>query len=98
MAKTKSELWDTESELIEFYRRPENYGRLLRGEIGGNVLYKHKAMLISRHIHVWIDFVTNVALDLIRARPVAVRDLEHTTAAVEAIRRDLSLKLEGVLT
>jgi radical SAM superfamily enzyme YgiQ (UPF0313 family) len=97
MAETKSELWDTESELMEFYRRPENYGRLLRGEIGGNVLYKHKAMLISRHIHVWIDFVINVALDLIRTRPVAALDLEDTAAEVEEIRRYLCLKLAGVL-
>ena len=54
-------------------------------------------MLISRHIHAWVDFVINVALDLIRTRPVAALDLEDTAAEVEEIRRYLSLKLAGVL-
>src|SRR5207245_4258013 len=61
------------------------------------VLYKHKAMLISRHIQAWIEFVIKVALDLIGASPRHTLERERIKAEVEELQRYLSLKLAGVL-
>lgn len=97
MAETKSELWDSEAELMEFYRKPDNYARLLRGEIGGNVIFKHKAMLLSRYIGVWINFTIQVAMDLLRTGPRYAVEAETIRTEVEGLRRYLGFKLTGVL-
>lgn len=44
VAETKSELFDTREECIEFYSRDDNFQKLLNGEIGENLVNKHAAM------------------------------------------------------
>lgn len=95
VAETKSELWNTEVELAAFYAQPENYERLLRGEIGGNVIFKHKARLIGRHIDAWIDYVAQVALDLVHGRLDS--DAERSRAELGEIVRYIKHKLTAVL-
>ena len=55
--ETCSELWDTEDELISFYSSDENYQKLVAGDSGGNVLFRHKTMLMSEVGEEWIDKV-----------------------------------------
>ena len=40
--ETKGELWESEEELLNFYRKEKNYLRLKNGELGGNLIYKYK--------------------------------------------------------
>jgi len=42
--ETVGELFDTREACVEFYSRDENFQRLLRGEIGENLMYKHNAL------------------------------------------------------
>jgi len=41
---SKEELWDSEEELREYARSDENYEKLLKGEIGINLIQNHMAM------------------------------------------------------
>lgn len=65
LEETQRELFETEAELIRFYSDPERYARLLRGEIGGNVIFKHKTRLITQHRDVWMRHITQVATALV---------------------------------
>jgi hypothetical protein len=63
--ETKSELWNSERELIAFYSTGENYAKLLSYERGGNVLYKHRIFMFSECIEEWIDVVFESAEELL---------------------------------
>jgi radical SAM superfamily enzyme YgiQ (UPF0313 family) len=53
---TKEELWDSESELRAYINVEGNYERLLRGEIGINLIQTHSAMSLAV-IKEWVEFV-----------------------------------------
>ena len=93
---TKEELWDTEEALFEFYRKPENYQRLLKGEAGHNVVFTHKGLMISRHIADWLPFITTMAIELIRERAPQA-DAGQVEREARALQQFLATKLEGVL-
>lgn len=97
MADTQNELFDTEAELWTFYSKPENYERLVSGEIGGNVIYKHKTMVLTRHFVPWLDYITQVAEDLIRENISVPSELEQAVDEIAEIRRYLQCKLTGIL-
>ncbi|HJN46040.1 MAG TPA: hypothetical protein QF572_17880 [Vicinamibacterales bacterium] len=67
-AETRAELFDSESDVAHFYGQPENYARLLQGEIGGNVLFKHKARLMTSCMSSWVEHAVDVARHILRAR------------------------------
>ncbi|MFC1591561.1 B12-binding domain-containing radical SAM protein [Thermodesulfobacteriota bacterium] len=44
LEETRGELFDTEEELVAFYNREDNFGRLERVEIGDNVVHKYRVV------------------------------------------------------
>lgn len=68
VAETKSELWDSREALLAHYSQRENYEKLLNGEAGGNVLYRHKVWLFSSYMPEWIEFVFSLTAELMRER------------------------------
>lgn len=97
VAETESELFDTEEELKRFYGDKKNYARLLQGEIGGNVIFKHKVRLITRHMSVWLDYATQIASDLILSQAKYSPHSERARVEIGEILRYLNHKLAGVL-
>lgn len=95
LGETKDELWDSQSALETFYTQPVNYQRLVDGDAGGNVLFKHKGLIISRHIGEWTDFVVGVTRSLIRTNPNRRGDLDEVEAAIASFIRG---RLDGVLS
>ena len=47
--ETKNELWSSEKELIDHYRKDENYMKLLRGEDGGNLILMQRMQRTTPH-------------------------------------------------
>ncbi len=45
VAQTCSELFATREDCVEFYSRPENFERLVHGEIGDNLMYRYRAIV-----------------------------------------------------
>lgn len=60
MGETAGELWDSEEGLIEHYRSNGNYTRLLSGEVGGNLIYKYKAMSLAQGARAWVEHLGSV--------------------------------------
>jgi len=63
---TIDELWDSPRELLENFRKDFEYKKLLNGEAGTNVLYHHKAMVISEYMDDWTEHVIEAARILIK--------------------------------
>ena len=64
---TREELWETEDDILAYYRLPENYARLVAGEAGGNVIYRYKSMAFA-HLEKWTRCVARIVLSLAAAR------------------------------
>ena len=57
MKETKDELWNWEKEISDFYSKDENYSKLITGEVGGNLIYKYKAMNWSQGDDGWLTHI-----------------------------------------
>ena len=55
--ETRSELWNSEKELLNYYRRDENFQLLKKGKIGGNLIFKYKTRSLVVLKNEWIEFL-----------------------------------------
>lgn len=97
LRQTREELWDSEEALLTFYRRSDQYERLVRGEAGGNVLWQHKGLVISRHLALWMQFIIESACDLLRDRGSSTAEARTTNREVAALSSFMHAKLAGLL-
>ena len=61
-AETRGELFPSREACIEFYTKDENWDRLLRSEIGDNLMHKYQAIA---SFHIWPE-ICNLAMDVTR--------------------------------
>lgn len=97
MEETKGELWEKEEELIAHYRQEENYQKLKRGEVGGNVIYKYKAMSLAFQSADWIDFLGEVCSEIVREREVEATLQKKYFQQIEILKEFVKNKLAGVM-
>jgi radical SAM superfamily enzyme YgiQ (UPF0313 family) len=62
VGETIGELFPTREACAEFYRKDENFTRLLNGDIGDNLMYKYRAIA---SFHIW-DHISEAALSATR--------------------------------
>ena len=62
---TKGELWDSEQDLIAYYSRPEVFEKLIAGDVGGNVLFKHRVWMMTAAAEAWVEDVFTAAAELL---------------------------------
>ncbi len=56
---TEFELKESEEALFDFYSNSENYEKLKRGEVGTNVVFKHKALALGDCHESLVEYVTD---------------------------------------
>lgn len=61
---TKEELWESEDKLREFIYKDNNYDRLLKGEIGINLIQTHSAMSLGV-MDDWVEYVFHAAEEIL---------------------------------
>lgn len=93
LRQTIEELWDSEQALLQHYQKPEHYDQLVRGEAGGNVLFKHKSLVLTQHLTTWIEFILDVAKRILREGT----DYAPIESELSALSLYMQNKLEGVL-
>jgi len=64
ISETKSELWDSQSELLEYFSKDENYRKLLSGDLGDNLIRKYTTEIIVKHHVDVVDLLYDVLLKL----------------------------------
>ena len=93
---TASEMMDTEEALFEFYSKPENYKKLIEGQIGCNVTFKHKAMATGNHLDDLTDYVNSCVKTLIlKSKQKENPDYE---IMLKCIKKYVQCKMEGFLS
>ena len=90
--KSISELKDNEEILIKYYSENNNFKKIMNGEEGGNVKYNHKAMLLSKHQNVWLEFVFNCLEKFLVANNIQAKKEE-----LDDIITFTKCKFDGVL-
>jgi len=62
--ESKEELWDSQEEMIEYYQKDANYQKLLKGQIGGNLIYKYKSTNLATAMPEWIKYLSDLLEDV----------------------------------
>jgi len=94
--ETKNELWDSEEDLLKYYREDKNYKLLKEGKVGGNLIYKYKSKSLTAAKNSWIDFISDQLFDLIKQQnPNLI--FENIKKEIEEIKTFIKLKLDGLL-
>lgn len=96
-AATQEELWDNETELIQHYSQPENYQKLKNGESGFNVVFTHKAWVLSEYTDLWIDFLVSCAREMLMEALIVDMGLATLEEDLAAISLHMRSRLSGVL-
>ena len=74
VAETRAELFPTREACVEFYSQEDNFQRLVRGEIGDNLMYKYRVLAA---FFVWPE-VCRMAMEV-------TRDILHTRGAAAEV-------------
>ena len=74
VTETRNELFPTREACVEFYSQEDNFQRLVRGEIGDNLMYKYRALA---SFFVWPE--------VCRAAMEATRDMLHRRGAAAQV-------------
>ena len=94
--ETKDELWESEQELTNFYKKNDNYELLKKGKVGGNLIYKYKSKSLTEAKLGWIDYLAEQLFENIQENSKEI-NLEKIKKEIEEIRIFTIFKLEGLL-
>ena len=97
LGETKSELWDTEEELTNFYNKEENYNKLKRGEVGGNLIYKYKSMGLLTASSSLTLFLRNQILKIVTSKQKEIKSLDIIKSELKEISDFCNLKINALL-
>ena len=95
--ETKSELWDSEEELTNFYNKEENYNKLKRGEVGGNLIYKYKSMGLLTASSSLTLFLRNQILKIVTSKQKEIKSLDIIKSELKEISDFCNLKINALL-
>ena len=99
LQETRNELWGSEQELIAHYQDEEQYGRLLQGEVGGNLIYKYKTLGLGLTVEPWLSYLTATARQLLDEKLADATAAERVSAEgqLNSLAEFCRNKLAGLL-
>lgn len=98
MDETRAELWGSEEELEETFRREDNYARLNRGEVGSNLIYKYKAVSLASSNAEWADYLGAMLKEIVEERAEADKAArQEAQRAIDVLVEYVKARLAGVL-
>lgn len=59
---SRSELWESERELLSYFSQEQNFSKLLQGELGANLIQQYQAVALD-NLGVFADFIFGVIVD-----------------------------------
>ncbi|MBC8299168.1 MAG: radical SAM protein [Pelagibacterales bacterium] len=96
-SETKGELWDSEKELLNHYRKEENYNKLKNGEVGGNLIYKYKSKGLVEAGSEWIDYFERQVYKAVINKHNNISNLEIIKSEIKEIANFCRAKIHGLL-
>ena len=98
ISETKSELWDSEEDLVNYYKKEENYLKLKRGEVGGNLIYKYKSKSIFEAPLDWINFLEIQVYEAVKVKISSDETEESIKSEISEIANFCRLKIKDLLS
>jgi len=102
--ETEAELWDSPSDLREYFLRDENYEKLLSGDSGDNLIRKYTTEIIIKHhieaVQLLYDVllkIANINVDIITSLYDAKSWLLHVGNIMFALDDSIKNKTEWML-
>lgn len=95
--ETKSELWSSEKELIDYYKKDENYLKLKNGEVGGNLIYKYKSKNLIEASAEWIDFFEEQIFKSVKQKFKDENSINIAKSEISEIANFCRFKINGLL-
>jgi hypothetical protein len=95
--ETKNELWSSEKELVDYYKKDENYLKLKNGEVGGNLIYKYKSKNIIEASADWIDFFEKQIFKAVKQKFQNADSIKIAKSEISEISNFCRLKINGLL-
>ena len=97
LEETQGELWDSGESLVRHYQEDQNYLRLASGEIGGNLIYKYKAVSLAFTAQNWIAFLSSLLKSISQERSNGSGADARLEEQIDVIARFCQNKLSGLL-
>ena len=94
--ETEDELWESEEKLLDHYKKEENYQKLKRGEVGGNLIYKYKSLNIVRCGLSWVDFFEKQLFKAIKDKQPEMKSFTDLKGEIADIASFSRLKINGL--
>ncbi len=95
ISETKSELHNNEDALLRYYSNENNYEKLKAGEIGGNIIFRHKGIMLGKYMLAWIDYIFDCVLGILGT---ATGNNDEKIQELDAIKSFISSKLDGLFS
>jgi radical SAM superfamily enzyme YgiQ (UPF0313 family) len=73
MRNTQSELWDTESEIYDYYAVDANFEKLVHQEVGCNLIQKYNGTFFV-HFNDCLDYAVNIARCILKKKSIKFED------------------------
>jgi radical SAM superfamily enzyme YgiQ (UPF0313 family) len=96
LEETKGELWESEKELVDYYRQKDKYHLLKSGKVGGNLIYKYKVLNIVFSHSDWISFIKEQLKVLCEDKIKDKKRLEQAEIEINEIGSFCKYKLAGL--
>ena len=95
--ETKNELWDSEENLIEYYKKDKNYLKLKNGEVGGNLIYKYKSKCLIESGLDWIDYFEQQISKTVIDKQININSAKIIKSELSEIANFCRLKINALL-
>lgn len=95
VSETISELKDSEEELKKYYADKKNYSLLKKGKIGGNVIFKHKGLMLGQYMTKWVEYVFECAAANLGVKKGDCK-ISDDSLELDNIKHFTSSKLDGL--
>ena len=95
--ETKNELWDSEENLIEHYKKDKNYLKLKNGEVGGNLIYKYKSKSLVERGLDWIDYLEQQIFKIVIEKQMKINSAKIIKSELSEIANFCRLKINALL-
>jgi radical SAM superfamily enzyme YgiQ (UPF0313 family) len=96
LEETKGELWESEKELVDYYRQEKKYHLLKSGKVGGNLIYKYKVLNVVFSNSDWINFIKEELKILCVDKLKDKKRLEQAEIEINEIGNFCKYKLSGL--
>ncbi len=95
--ETQSELWESDKDLLAYYKKDENYKKLSNGELGGNLIYKYKSKSLVEVGGEWVDFFQAQLPKYIIKKNRNIKSIELIKEEINDISKFCRNKISGLL-